>query len=441
MTRQFVLMVVLAVSTLFGCGDDGAQPGPDACTGLLCDGPKSSTKDLTSFSFLDATNPALSMDITAAINGSQIAATVPSGTAVTALVATFTTTGRTVTVGGVVQESGVASRDFTSPVTYVVTAEDGTTQAYTVTVTVAGGSAKDLTAFSFTDAANPALMADVTATINGTAIAATVPSGTDVSALVATFTTTGQSVKVGATTQVSGTTPNDFASPVMYVVAAGDGSMKTYTVTVTIAASSAKDLTAFSFLDATNPALSADVTATINGTAIAATVPAGTDTSALVATFTTTGTTVQVGGTTQASGVTPNNFGSPVMYVVTAADTTTKIYTVTVTVAPSAAKDLTAFSFTDAANTALTMDVAATITGTAIAATVPAGTDVSALVATFTTTGMTVRVGATTQASGITPNDFGSPVMYVVTAADGSTQTYTVTVTVAALLTIPNGTR
>jgi hypothetical protein len=48
---------------------------------------------------------------------------------------------------------------------------------------------------------------------------------------VATFTTTGASVRVGATTQVSGTTPNNFTSPVTYTVTAADASTKDYTVT------------------------------------------------------------------------------------------------------------------------------------------------------------------------------------------------------------------
>jgi len=434
MPRSWLFMLLLAFARLLGgCGDDGAKPTPDACVGALCGGGGSSAKDLTSFSFLDATNPALAADVTATINGSAVAATVPAGTNVTGLVASFSTTGRTVAIAGVVQESGVSPHDFTNPVTYVVTAEDGTTSAYTVTVTVAASSAKDLTAFSFLDATNAALTADVTATINGMAIAATVPAGTDVAALVATFTTTGASVRVGATTQVSGATANDFTSPVMYVVTAADGTTRTYTATVTVAASSAKDLTAFSFLDATNAALTADVTATINGMAIAATVPAGTDVTALVATFTTTGASVRVGATTQVSGTTANSFASPVMYVVTAGDGTTKTYTVTVTVAASSAKDITAFSFLDATNPALTADVTATVdqgTG-AINATVPAGTVVTALVASFTTTGASVRVGAATQSSGITANDFTSPVTYVVTAADSTTKTYTVTVTIA----------
>jgi hypothetical protein len=49
---------------------------------------------------------------------------------------------------------------------------------------------------------------------------------------VANFTTTGASVSVGATAQVSGTTANDFTSPVDYTVTAADGSTVDYTVTV-----------------------------------------------------------------------------------------------------------------------------------------------------------------------------------------------------------------
>jgi hypothetical protein len=59
----------------------------------------------------------------------------------------------------------------------------------------------------------------------------TVPNGTTLTALIATFTTNGDSVKVGSITQVSGATSNDFTSPVSYVVTDTGGST-TYTVTV-----------------------------------------------------------------------------------------------------------------------------------------------------------------------------------------------------------------
>lgn len=70
-------------------------------------------------------------------------------------------------------------------------------------------SSKAITAFS---------LAGVAGTINETAktIAVTMPFGTDETALVATFTTTGASVKVGSTVQTSGTTANNFTNPVTY---------------------------------------------------------------------------------------------------------------------------------------------------------------------------------------------------------------------------------
>ena len=80
----------------------------------------------------------------------------------------------------------------------------------------------------------------------------------------------------------------------------------------------------------------------------------------------------------------------------------------------------------------------ATFNGTQITALVPIGTDVTALIATFTHTGTGVAVGATPQASGVTPNDFTNPVTYVVTAADSSTKSYTVTVLTPRRFAMPH---
>ena len=63
-----------------------------------------------------------------------IVLTVPNGTDVTALIPTIIMTGASIS-----PVSGLA-QDFTSPVTYTVTAEDSTTQAYIVTVTVSAPS-------------------------------------------------------------------------------------------------------------------------------------------------------------------------------------------------------------------------------------------------------------------------------------------------------------
>jgi hypothetical protein len=391
----------------------------------------SPAKAITAYAFLSVSNAGLAADVTATINGTAISASVPFGTSVTALVATFTSTGASVTVGGITQTSGLTANDFTAPVAYLVTAADGSTLVFTVTVTVSSNTAKEITDYAFLSASNPDLAADVTATINGTAIAATVPFGTTVTALVATFASTGASVAVGGTAQTSGATPNDFTAPVTYRVTAADGSTRDFTVTVTVALNPAKAITAYAFLSVNNAGLLADVTATINGTAIAATVPFGTTVTSLIATFATTGASVAVGATAQTSGITPNDFTAQVDYTVTAADGSTAVFTVTVTVAPSPAKEITSYQFLTVNNAGLAADITATIAGTAITATVPFGTNLTALVATFATTGASVTVGGITQTSGATPNDFTAPVVYRVTAADGSTQDFTVTISVA----------
>ena len=90
-------------------------------------------------------------------------------------------------------------------------------------------------------------------------------------------------------------------------------------------------------------------------------------------------------------------------------------------VPPSSEKAITAFSFASPAATGVVNESLHTI-----ALTVPYGTNVTALVPTIAITGASVS-----PASGAA-HDFSSPVTYTVTAADATTQTYAVTVTVAA---------
>ena len=82
--------------------------------------------------------------VTGTIDGSAhtVAVTVPFGTDVTALVPTIT-----LSAGATVDPASGVAQDFTSPVTYTVTAEDGTTtQPWVVTVTVAPAPAPAFTA-------------------------------------------------------------------------------------------------------------------------------------------------------------------------------------------------------------------------------------------------------------------------------------------------------
>ena len=128
---------------------------------------------------------------------------------------------------------------------------------------------------------------------------------------------------------------------------------------------------------------------------------------------------------------TPTTATAAASYTITATNAagfTTASLSITVNTAPDpAAKSLTAFSFLIYGETDNIDETAGTV-----AVTVPSSAVVTALAATFTTTGASVEVGGTTQMSGITTNDFTSSVTYTVTAADGTTKDYVVTVTISS---------
>jgi hypothetical protein len=196
----------------------------------------SSAKAITAFSFQGLTPPVVGViDETAR----TIALIVPYGTSVKALVASFTTTGVSVKARSILQVSGTTPNNFGKPLTYTVTAEDGSTQTYVVRVTVTPDSPKAITAFSF-QALTPPVTGIIKEKTHG--IGLNLRYGTPVTALVATFTTSGASVKVGGVTQVSGTTANDFTRPVTYTVVAPDGTTQAYTVSVSFSALAIGDL-------------------------------------------------------------------------------------------------------------------------------------------------------------------------------------------------------
>jgi len=146
-----------------------------------------------------------------------ISVDVPTGTDVTGLTPSLK-------VSPKASYAPVGPQDFTDPVIYTVTAEDGSTQDYTVTVTAgpARSSAKAITAFSF---ANP----DATGTIDEAekTISVDVPYGTDVTSLTPSLT-----ISPKASYTPDG--PQDFTNPVTYTVTAENGSTQDYVVTVTI---------------------------------------------------------------------------------------------------------------------------------------------------------------------------------------------------------------
>lgn len=162
------------------------------------------------------------------------------------------------------------------------------------------------------------------------------PMGTNVTSLVADFQfSPGAQVYVNGVEQVSGVTPNNFSNKVTYYVLSGNRSTaheyNVYVIVDSGSGSSNAMITSFSI-----PSVGLSFTIDENAGTIthAGELPMGTDVTALVPEFSfSNGATVQVNGVDQESGVTANDFTSPVVYSVTSSDMTlTTDYTVTVKV-------------------------------------------------------------------------------------------------------------
>ncbi len=189
-----------------------------------------SDNSINVFTFRAADNPGLTADVNGLIFESigLITAAVPAGPTLSALVPSIAVNGETITPA-----SGTAA-DFTNPVQYTVTALDGSTREYTVSVSSSASPVKTIDSFSFSAANNPALSFDAFAGIDeaNKRVYATVPFNTDVTALRASFGITGKTLSIAGSIQTSGSTLNDFSSPVTYTVTAEDGTGVDYQVIV-----------------------------------------------------------------------------------------------------------------------------------------------------------------------------------------------------------------
>ncbi len=162
--------------------------------------------------------------------------------------------------------------------------------------------------------------------------------------------------------------------------------------------------------------LSPPVNATIDETSktITAFVPTGTDLTNLTPTI-----SVSEGATVTPASEVAQDFTNPVTYTVRAQDGSTQRYTATIKTG-SSEKNITSFTF-DQTNPPSQGNIDQT--GKRITVDVPAGTDVTNLTPTIETT-----QGSTVVPASGEPQDFSTPVEYTVTAEDGTSDTYTVTV-------------
>ena len=204
----FITIMMIAVA----CKKD--EPTPTTPTTPAT---KSTAKDLTKFSFA-----ALSPVVDATIDATTkvITATVPAGTDITKLVPTITISDKST----VSPATGVA-QDFSKEVSYTVTAEDGTTQKYAVTVTktmIPKSTAKNILTVVF-NGTSPEVKANVDTTAK--TISGLLPAGTDVTTLVPTIIFSDK-----ATISPASGVVQDFSKEVLYTVTAEDGSTKVFSV-------------------------------------------------------------------------------------------------------------------------------------------------------------------------------------------------------------------
>ncbi|TSE10032.1 DUF5018 domain-containing protein, partial [Aquimarina algiphila] len=116
--------------------------------------------------------------------------------------------------------------DYSNPVKFTVTAEDGTTKEYTITVTVlsAASTEKSITKFTTTEGIDGVIDE------SSKTIVVILPSGTSKTGLKATAVISDK-----ASISPDPTTAIDYSTPVIYTVTAEDGTTQEYTVSCSFA--------------------------------------------------------------------------------------------------------------------------------------------------------------------------------------------------------------
>lgn len=271
----------------------------------------------------------------------------------------------------------------------------------------------------------------VTFTINGSSadinqdtgeMDITLPNGTNLSSLIPTWVTTGCNIAVNGKNQINGQSPQNFNSVVNYNVVACNNTQKPYFAHVVTMPSESYNAVQNFGLNVNN-AINYGV---ISGTNINITVPSNIDLESITPLFSFIGNHIAVNGIDQFSNLSSQNYTSPLTYIIYANDGTPENYTVNVSKYPATNESITEFSVvtTDGTFEGNIDDTAHTIhVG------VPADVILSNLIANFSTSGSSVKVSSISQTSGLSINNFTSPVIYNVISGDASlNRNYTVTV-------------
>lgn len=224
------------------------------------------------------------------------------------------------------QISGTTANDFRQPVIYTIISENGfivsdwqviieKQQAEGSAVITAITAAQEITA--------PSIDYDLHR------VTIQVPVGTDVTSMVLDFEVSeGAVATVNGVAQESGVTANNFAEPVVYEIAAQDGTKMQWTVVVETI-NNESEIISYAVSEQNKAAI-------INQTnhTITVQVPADTDLTQLTAFFSLSDKAkAYIQSIQQVSGITLNNFSEPVIYQIVAQDGSQQEWTVEVLVA------------------------------------------------------------------------------------------------------------
>jgi len=401
---------------------------------ITVEGPLSGISTLSSLTISAGT-------LSTAFSGSTTSYTDNVTNTITTITLTPTTTdpNATVTVNGMAVSSGTASGGIAvalgnTVIPTVVTAQDGvTTTTYTVTVIKTAASNDNLSALKLSTGTLSPVFGAAT-----TGYTASVANSINSITVTPTISDANATVKVNGTTVASGAASSAInltigANTIATVVTAQDGvTTKTYTVTVTRAASTDALLTSVK-LTPTSTLTVVTGPAYVNYTT---SVPNATSSVSVTATEQDPTATITVNGVITASGTASApialNAGSNTINIVSTAQDgkTTKTYIITATRAASAIATLSALTI----SSGTLMPAFATAT-TVYTATVPNATSSIMVTPTTTDPTATVTVNGTALTSGTASASIllaagTNTITTTVTAQDGVTvKTYTTTVT------------
>jgi len=375
---------------------------------------------------------------------SNIIAYVPIGTNVSNLTPTFYAPGATVTCNGITQTSGVTPQNFTGSQDYTVTFADSTVKNYTVGVefinTVPNGLStffiglKGVSASGVFDGTSLILRVDGDGPPAVTNVGS-LPSFQDSNNLIMFQTLPGYTLETTSGDPIdfehkAGDYGLDFSNTVVTLRVVGPApatSYRDYTIKHQLILGTDGSLSDFGIVFPGQGVVTGtidNVTHTIN-----VTVPNNANLASDRGIWETTDKGVvgasQPGPISYFSGSQSSNSYGPLnlalgdtSLTMTAQDGTPVDYTIHVS--SESPKEFSNFSVGGYPGTIMGTNI--------LVPNVPAGTDVSAMIATYGTTGNLVTVNNTTQTSGVTPNDFTNPVVYTVRGIDSMTKSYTVMV-------------